>query len=137
MCALGSLYRFLSMAGEDQPNGPDSAQHAQEQLYEKACWFLQANFSRSVTIREAAAFTGLSRSQLFRIFKAHGGLSPLEHLQALRLNHVRGLLRETGLSVKEIALSCGFSSTAHLCTTFRQAYGITPGTYRDQSKTSS
>lgn len=130
MCALGSLYRFLFMAGAGQTTEMFDPQTAQEQLYEKACWFLRANFGRSVTISEAAAFVGLSRSQLFRIFKAVGGISPAEHLQHLRLTQVRSLLRDTDFPINAIALSCGFSSTAHLCAVFRQAYGMTPGAYR-------
>lgn len=130
MCALGGLYRFLFMAGDGRQSALTGDHPAHEQLYEKACWYLQANFSRSVTISEAAAFVGLSRSQLFRIFKAMGGVSPVGHLQRLRLNHACVLLQTTDFSVQEIALSCGFSSTAHLCAVFRQARGMTPGAYR-------
>lgn len=130
MCALGGLLRFLFKAGEQRGNSLMPAQAGSVQIYEKACWYLRANFVRHVTINETADFVGLSRSHLFRLFKAVSGIGPMEQLQQIRMARVRELLLGTSLPVKEIALSCGFSSTAYLCEIFRQAEGVTPGEYR-------
>ena len=40
------------------------------------------------------------------------------------------LLQHSHLALGEIALSCGFASASHFSNRFRQAFGATPGLYR-------
>lgn len=131
MCALGGLYRFLFKAGASRIKEQDDSESVRMQYFDKACLYLRANFERGVTIAQTAAFVGLSRSQLFRVFKQCADASPEEILLRLRLDRAKELLSQTNMSVKEIAISCGFSSTAHLCSQFKNRAGMTPGTYRE------
>ena len=77
---------------------------------------------------------GLSRSQLFRIFKAQCGRSPQSVLGELRLSHAKRLLSGTGLSLTETALSSGFSSAARMGEVFREELGVTPTAYRKNAQ---
>ena len=98
-------------------------------------WALNANYQRAdFRVEDAAAFVGLSRSQLFRIFKAQTGRSPQQVLGDLRLSHAKRLLSGTELSLTETALSSGFASAARLGEVFRDALGITPTAYRKREK---
>ena len=99
--------------------------------YQRALWALNANYQRTnFHIEDVASFVGLSRSQLFRIFKSQCGRSPQSVLGELRLSHAKRLLSGTTLSLTEVALSSGFSSAARLGEVFRQSLNVTPTEYR-------
>jgi transcriptional regulator GlxA family with amidase domain len=73
-----------------------------------------------------AALAGVSVRQLERLFTEQIGSSIGRHYLALRLDHARRLLRQTSLSVIEIALACGFSSAAHFSRAYRARFGKPP-----------
>lgn len=129
---LGGLMRLMAYIAQSRFDAsPQRGSSAGTDSYERALWLLNANYQRSdFHIEDVASFVGLSRSQLFRIFKAHEGRSPQECLGALRLSHAKRLLSSTSLSLTEAALSSGFSSAARLGEVFRNELGITPTAYR-------
>lgn len=125
--ALGDLYRLLALMGEwQQRASPDIHQ----EYYQKALWFMEGNFDRPIQITDVAAFVGLSRSQLFRVFQQVAGTSPKACLRDIRMAQAQMLLASSSLSFEEIAASVGISSPARLGLLFKEVYGITPGQYR-------
>lgn len=130
--ALGGLLRLMAYIAQCRGDsasgrGADVASDS----YRRALWALNANYQRpDFHIEDVAAFVGLSRSQLFRIFKAQCGRSPQSVLGELRLSHARRLLSGTELSLAETALSSGFCSAARLGEVFRRELGIAPSEYR-------
>lgn len=77
-----------------------------------------------------AAAAGVGVRQLERLFRLHLGRTPGEHYVLLRLERARLLLRQTGLSVLEIAVACGFASASHFSRSYRRAFGCTPSADR-------
>ena len=59
------------------------------------------------------------------------GLGLWDYINILRLEEARNLLVYTGLSIKEIAERCGFTSDAYFCNCFRKHYKISPGDARN------
>lgn len=80
-------------------------------------------------------FTGLAKSMgmtfdLFRrSFKKKYGVSPKNYLIDLRLEKAKKMLEEPDRNCTQVALECGFSSSAQFSTMFREKYGITPKKY--------
>jgi transcriptional regulator GlxA family with amidase domain len=52
------------------------------------------------------------------------------YLKRLRLERAAALLLATSMSIKEIAFSVGFGSTAHFSRDFKKHYGLPPTDYR-------
>ena len=50
----------------------------------------------------------------------------MAHYRDLRLDNARKLLRQTALSITEIAYACGFSSGGQFSGLFRKRFGRTP-----------
>lgn len=75
---------------------------------------------------ELARLANVSLRQLERLFRRHLGVSLGEHYLALRLERARALLRQTSLSVLEIALACGFVSASHFSRIYRERHGHSP-----------
>ena len=73
---------------------------------------------------------GLSARQLTRLFCAHLHRPPGRFYLDLRIDRAASLLRQTGMSVSEIAVACGFQSASHLGRHLKRRHGTTPGQWR-------
>lgn len=72
---------------------------------------------------------GLSRTQLYRKVKQMTGSSPVELLRVMRLKHAAQMLRQTDLSVTEVAYKVGFSNPSYFTKCFREYFGTNPADY--------
>lgn len=97
----------------------------------RALDYITANLDDAGLSRERiAASCGVSIRTLSRMFREHLETSVAQYIIRARLEQVCGMLALPRLSIKEIALRCGFSSAGFLTGQFRQHYGITPKDYR-------
>ena len=74
----------------------------------------------------------LTTRTAFRHIKEATGLTPDNYLKRLRLVSARVKLRETEMSVTEIAYLCGFANSNHFTTLYKKVFGITPSEERRQ-----
>jgi AraC-like DNA-binding protein len=87
--------------------------------------------SARLTPERLAAAAGLSRSALYRLFEAEGGVA--RHIRDVRLSLVHAALRDPqhlGTSIGELAEACGFPEPSAFSRAFRQLYGVTPSEVR-------
>jgi AraC-like DNA-binding protein len=131
MAALGGLYRFLALIAETRPQ---SDQDPHPQYYEKARWFMEGNYDRPILVSDIASFVNLSRSQLFRVFRKIGGISPKESLTELRMQKALALVEAGELRLKEMAASVGLLNGPQFARTFRQTYGVSPKRWRREKR---
>lgn len=87
---------------------------------------MEQRLENPVPREELARTAGVSLRQLERLFRLHLGRSLGEHYLGLRLDRARDLLRQTTLSVLEIALACGFASASHFSRSYRARFGHAP-----------
>ena len=99
-------------------------------VVEESIRYMKAHFATRFSIGELADALGLSSAYFTRLFTRETGQAPLSYLTGLRLSHSVFLLLNTGLSVEEIASSCGFSCGNYFCKVFRKASGLSPAEYR-------
>lgn len=69
---------------------------------------------------------GISRANLYRKFKSITELSPTELIRNKRLEVAARLLKESEMSVSEIAAMLGFNSHSYFSNSFKNLYGYTP-----------
>lgn len=91
---------------------------------------LDASIVGGVSLQELADDAHLSRSYFADAFRRSTGVAPHRYLTQRRLERARDLLRGCALPISEVALRCGFSSQAHLSSSFRAAYGTSPRRFR-------
>jgi len=92
--------------------------------------------ARSLESRDAETFAaeiGLSSRQVRRILLDRFGVTPIEVVQTQRLLFARKLLRETDLSMTQLAFASGFRSLRRFNAAFRDQYGQTPSQLRRES----
>lgn len=73
-----------------------------------------------------ATAAGVSPTQLVNLFKRHLGTTPLRYVWETRTRRGAQLLRETGLTVGEVAFRCGFQTPFHFSRWIKQLYGVSP-----------
>ena len=104
-----------------------------EQFLQTLTAFMETNMGNiDISVDDLMTATGMSRSSLNRKMHELFNLSPKDFLQEARIKHACSLLRQTDLSVKEIAYSCGFSNPHYFANCFKSSTGQTPTEYRSR-----
>jgi AraC-like DNA-binding protein len=85
-------------------------------------------------VRRLARVSGVSQAHFARSFKEAFGLPPHRYLLTRRIERAVALLRETDLSITEIAFSTGWNSMGTFGRTFRDITGESPGVIREREK---
>ncbi len=96
----------------------------------RAVFYMEQHFTEAISLTELAKMSYLSERQFRRLFTQHYGISPTRHLQQLRINKARYLLRNTELNINEIAQSTGFVDSNYFTRLFKSETGIPPKQYR-------
>lgn len=92
--------------------------------------FIQDNYSERISLAEIADSASVSPRECTRCFKNTIHQTPFEYLMDYRMQCAETLLKDTGDSVLDIALQCGFSNSAYFGKVFRETHGVTPLEYR-------
>lgn len=95
---------------------------------------LHADLAHPWTVEELAHAAGMSRSAFAALFKEKTGDTPLGHLTAWRMYRVKVLLRDTPLSIQEIAVQVGYDTGTSLSRAFAKREGVSPGTWRTRTE---
>jgi AraC family transcriptional regulator len=91
---------------------------------------MRERLAEPLTLAEIASEVYLSVFHLVRVFKETTGETPHRFLTRLRVEEAQRLLRDSDLSVAEIASRCGFASPGAFSTAFLRHTGVRPSTYR-------
>lgn len=90
------------------------------------------NYASRISLPQAAAIAGLSKHQLYAVFKKATGMTFVDYLRHVRLTQAARLLRESDESIAEIAARVGFSDQSYFDRTFRRHFGRTPIRFRKE-----
>ncbi|TBU87554.1 GlxA family transcriptional regulator [Phytopseudomonas dryadis] len=79
-----------------------------------------------LTTSALAGAVGISMRQLERLFRHHLKQTPSSFYLALRLDKARQLLRQSDMSVLQVALACGFESASYFSRRYRARFAVSP-----------
>ena len=97
---------------------------------------VQVNLAQPITLSDMAKAAGLTPMHFARQFRVATGIRPHEYLLRQRVEKARELLRESGNTLVEVALSVGFQTQAHFTTVFKRFTGETPHRWRAEARKS-
>lgn len=129
----GYLYRLLSLLTAShhvsQSKGTSHAYPSRTYaIYAKE--YIKNNYSHT-NIIDIASHIGIDRSYLHHVFKKYFHLSPQEYLITCRLEEAEILLKETDLSIQQIAHEVGYEDPLQFSKIFKKYYGQSPKCYRN------
>ena len=87
-----------------------------------------------VSLARLARLCDLSERHFSRAFKQSVGASPHRWLLQKRIERAQVMLKNSKVSITEIALDCGFAGQSHLSRVFTKLIGISPGAWRRAEK---
>ncbi|VVD73647.1 HTH-type transcriptional activator Btr [Pandoraea iniqua] len=85
-------------------------------------------------VERLAAVSGASKAHFARAFKLAFGLPPHRYLLTRRIEQANTLLRDTELSITDIAYATGWESLGTFGRIFRDITGMSPGAMRKQAQ---
>jgi len=109
------------------PLGPDRSRDYEQ--IRRAIGFLSQTWTEQPSLERLAEHLDLSPAHCQRLFKRWCGLSPKEFVQAITVDHARGLL-DGAASVLEAAYEVGLSGAGRLHDLFVSHEAMTPGDYK-------
>jgi len=95
--------------------------------------FIRDNMSEPITRTQIAEALYLSPSYVSHVIKELEDLSCKELITQIKMEHARKLLRHSRKPIGDIAVQCGYDSFAYFSKVYKQTYGITPSTERENS----
>jgi transcriptional regulator of acetoin/glycerol metabolism len=97
---------------------------------QRICEYLESHLDQKIGLDALASMAGLSTHHFARAFHQSVGMPPHSYLLSRRLERAERMLRETTLSLAEIAGATGFSDQSHLARHFRRRTGMAPSLAR-------
>ena len=101
----------------------------------RVCRFIREHACEGIDVNDVAEFTTLSRRQLERRFRNELNRTPHEEITSVQVSRVQQLLRETSMTLEQIAPLAGYSHKERLSAVFKRETGQTPGAYRSDTTT--
>ena len=99
---------------------------------EKCFHYINRHLSEHFSIKKLSSSIGYSTSEIYKSFHKYHNCTVGEYITKCRIDYSTSLLLETDLSVEEISVKCGFSSSPYFSKKFKEHFGISPTTYRKQ-----
>lgn len=101
-----------------------------EERLRRAETLARASLEHGFNSEDFAHHAGFSRTHFSRIYRDYRGKSPGEALREMRLSSAERLLRETRLSVADVARLVGLPNASTLARAFRHKFGTSPSEWR-------
>jgi AraC family transcriptional regulator len=92
--------------------------------------YIESNLDSPLRMASLAEISGLSQYRFAHNFKSATGVPPYQYVLRTRLDRAKQMLRQTNLSVLDIAYSVGCQSVSRFNALFRRGLGTTPSNYR-------
>ena len=98
----------------------------------QAIRYIDEHLKEYLSAKKIAASTNVNKDYLSTLFKKETGTAMMVYIQKRRSEEACELLKNTGLSIKDIAKKFHFSSASHFASVFKKHFRITPIEYRNK-----
>lgn len=113
-------------------NSPDT------QFVQKALECVERNMdNEDYTVEELSSDMATTRTTLYRHLQRITGQTPLDFMRSIRMKRAAQLLRDTDMTVQEVAGSVGICTPRYFSKQFKDTFGVLPSEYRQQVRGSS
>jgi AraC-type DNA-binding domain-containing proteins len=99
-------------------------------LIKKSVNFINERYNQNLTLEMVADHVGLNPAYFSSLFKKETGINFSSYLINLRMDNAKLLLKNTNLSLINIAFELGFDNQSYFSKVFKKSTGMTPKQYR-------
>ncbi|MEH7013149.1 AraC family transcriptional regulator [Neobacillus niacini] len=111
-----------------------SAELINHDMAEYAIQIMLDHIDSSLTLKELAEQTNLSKPHLIQVFKKQTGYTPIDYYLRLKIQRACQYLDLSDWTVKEICIQLGFNDPYYFSRLFRKIMGLSPSKYRLRKK---
>lgn len=94
--------------------------------------YVKHNYRSPMDMSVLTAVSGMSESQVLRVFKQHLGCPPFQYISRLRLSAATDALIQTDKSITDVALDLGYNDSNYFTRLFKKQLGLSPREYRNK-----
>lgn len=92
--------------------------------------YIELHIEEVICLKQISSELGYSEYYLSRRFKNEVGVSVKQYIRNVRLERAERLLRNPGITIREISERLHFASESYFIECFKERYGTTPNEYR-------
>lgn len=92
--------------------------------------YIRDRLHAHISMRDLSLLLGVSKTRFAEAFRASFGTTPWQYVVRVRITAARDLLERTDMSITNVALATGFSSSSHFAAAFNNHVGVSPRQYR-------
>ena len=92
--------------------------------------YIRKFYREKITLSDIAAAGAVSQSKCCKLFEQYTGTTPIAYSVQYRLHQSIWYLKNTDMTITEIAHTVGFSGSSYYAEVFRKWYRISPSEYR-------
>ena len=96
--------------------------------------YIETNYDSAISLAHVAKAVHLSVSRLAHLFKEQMGITIIEYLTSVRIEHAKRLLLTTDKSCTEICFSVGYNNQSYFTRTFKELVGLTPRQFKNNNR---
>lgn len=104
-----------------------------EDIATKCRLLIENGILPEMTVDKLSERLGVSRSNLFRAFKAEFGTSPKNYIDKIRFEKACQLLASGTMRIKDVAESCGYDNQCYFSNAFEKRFGLPPSKWRQSA----
>lgn len=123
-------YRSCQSAEEEAAAIPQPQDLPREISY--LVQYISGHFQNELALEQLGTLVHMNPSYLSALFHKHVGLTITRFIAVKRIHYAKKLLRETGMSVTDIAYQCGFNHPTYFNKTFKRLEQTSPASYRKE-----
>lgn len=127
--AIGETYKLFALLLSYNNENLQNLKSGSIDYVDKAINYIKNNFSKDLNVTQIASAIGLGRNYFSVIFHKHTGMPPVQYLMNYRIFQAKTML-ESGFTITETAMSCGFNSTANFSAQFKRIVKVSPLKYK-------
>ena len=94
--------------------------------------YINLHETDTIRIEQLSAVCEKSPSQAERLFRAELGIPPYRYILNRKIELAKELLRETGMSIRDVAAYLSFEDEFYFSGLFRRKVGLSPSAFRKQ-----
>ena len=88
--------------------------------------FISDNYSNNISLDDLSRIAGMNPKYFCRYFRSLTGRTPIDYLNYYRIECASEMLSTKDITIREVAISCGFNDESYFIKTFNKYKGITP-----------
>ena len=102
------------------------------EMIEQVIEYLEYHYAEDVNFNDVASEFFITPNYLYRRFKEKKNKSVMQYLEEIRMKKAKELLKNTTLSVTEVAARTGYGDSNYFSRIFKKTCGKTPREFRNQ-----